>query len=79
MRQLKVGDRVRLLHPIDDQESPGFTSDMYRYVGKIDTIYKIDPTYGHCRITNCMWWWNVKWLRLIDDKFLQYKQNLLKE
>lgn len=60
----KKGDRVRVIEPLNRDESPVFVSDMDKYIGKEFVVSSADRfVYLH----GASYTWNKNWLVLVDD------------
>jgi len=76
MERLKVGDRVIIRQPIDEDESPGFNSAMRKMVG---TIHKIEyvrtlESSGDQFVAfgDLAWSWRGSWLDKVEDNTIAY-------
>jgi len=86
----KIGDTVRVKHSFTTIKGRiNLAPEMVQYAGKAfvirDTWMEVHVKLNNCKDLNGTangdgyWAWDPLWLERADDKFEQYKQNLLKE
>lgn len=66
MNNFKPGDKVKIkdLHLFDEEEDPRIIEEMYKLIGKIFTIKKVNQYVGLDDDDEFLW--NKRWLMKID-------------